>query len=203
MIAPVHFSSATDEWPTPQKLFDALDAEFGFTLDPCATKANAKCRRYFTKEEDGLRQDWADETVFMNPPYGRAIGRWMAKAYAASRAGATVVCLVPARTDTTWWHRYAMKGQIRLLKGRIRFEGGRHSAPFPSAIVVFRPPGHAIVSASEIQRPHTRFSHAKCAIPRMPHTVSPFGDGRCQRPDLNTNAARLNRVSTKRKQNRP
>jgi len=146
MVAQVHFSSATDEWPTPQSLFDALNSEFGFTLDPCATPANAKCRRFFTKADDGLTQDWGDEIVFMNPPYGRAIGHWMKKAYAAARSGATVVCLVPARTDTTWWHRYAMKGQVRLLKGRIRFVGGRHCAPFPSAVIVFRPPGHAVVS---------------------------------------------------------
>jgi len=144
----VHFSSATDEWPTPRWLFDALNAEFVFTLDPCATSQNAKCACHFTKTEDGLAQDWSDHTVFMNPPYGRAIGSWMKKAYGAARQGATVVCLVPARTDTTWWHRHAMKGEIRLLRGRLKFEGAAHSAPFPSAIVVFRSSAHAIRAAS-------------------------------------------------------
>jgi phage N-6-adenine-methyltransferase len=143
----IHFSSTTDEWPTPQWLFDALNAEFEFTLDPCATPRNAKCTTYFTRAEDGIAQDWGDNTVFMNPPYGRAIGLWMKKAYHASRIGATVVCLVPARTDTAWWHAYAMKGEIRLLRGRLRFEGGKYSAPFPSAIIVFRPSGHVLRAA--------------------------------------------------------
>jgi site-specific DNA-methyltransferase (adenine-specific) len=143
----VHFSSATDEWATPQWLFDELNARFAFTLDPCATPQNAKCSTYFTRSEDGLVQDWGDNTVFMNPPYGRAIGQWMKKAYEASRIGATVVCLVPARTDTAWWHCYALKGKYRFLRGRLRFEGGKHSAPFPSAIVVFRPHGQMLRAA--------------------------------------------------------
>jgi phage N-6-adenine-methyltransferase len=136
----VHFSSETCEWSTPQWLFDALAREFAFTLDPCATRENAKCPRFFTREDDGLVQDWGDEVVFMNPPYGAAIGRWMRKAYESSRAGATVVCLVPARTDTAWWHLYAMKGEVRLLRGRLKFGNAQNSAPFPSAIVIFRPP---------------------------------------------------------------
>jgi site-specific DNA-methyltransferase (adenine-specific) len=142
------FSSATDEWESPQWLFDALDREFGFTLDPCSTHENAKCRRHFTRAEDGLVQHWANETVWMNPPYGKDIAKWMEKAYETSRHGATVVCLVPARTDTEWWHRFAMKGEIRLLKGRLRFGGSKNSAPFPSAIVVFRPPSFRIVSGT-------------------------------------------------------
>jgi len=136
----VHFSSATVEWPTPQGVFDELNAEFGFTLDPCATHKNAKCERYFTMDDDGLKQDWGKETVFMNPPYGRAIKDWMKKAYQSSLEGATVVCLPPARTDTQWWHDYAMKGEIRLIRGRLKFGGAKTSAPFPSAIVIFRPP---------------------------------------------------------------
>ncbi len=100
--------SETNEWATPQFLFDALNAEFGFTLDPCANSGNAKCKRFYTKTEDGLSQDWTDEIVFMNPPYGRALGNWMRKAFESSLNGALVVCLVPARTDTNWWHRYAM-----------------------------------------------------------------------------------------------
>lgn len=135
----VHFSSQSCEWPTPQCLFDVLDEEFGFTLDPCSTDANAKCAKHFTLVDDGLAQTWKDEIVFMNPPYGRGIGRWMEKAYREASAGATVVCLVPARTDTAWWHDWAMKGEIRLFRGRIKFEGASTSAPFPSALVVFRP----------------------------------------------------------------
>ena len=133
------FSSLTDEWRTPQRLFDALHAEFGFTLDPCATEENAKCGRYFTRAEDGLKQDWSRDAVFMNPPYGRMIGRWVGKAHATCLTGSTVVCLLPARTDARWWHDYVMQGEIRLLRGRLTFEGGRYPAPFPSAIVVFRP----------------------------------------------------------------
>ena len=135
----VHFSSDTVEWSTPPDTFAALHAEFGFTLDPCCTPANATCSRYFTEADDGLAQSWAGETVFMNPPYGRAIKHWMRKAYHSwSQEGATVVCLVPARTDTAWWHDYAMRGEIRFLRGRLKFGGSRNSAPFPSAVVIFR-----------------------------------------------------------------
>ncbi len=133
------FSSESIEWATPQRLFDALNSEFAFTLDPCCTVLSAKCEHFFTKVEDGLSQDWEAHSVFMNPPYGKEISSWMEKAWVSSLNGATVVALVPARTDTKWWHRYAMKGEIRLLKGRIRFVGGKHAAPFPSAVVVFRP----------------------------------------------------------------
>lgn len=137
----VHFSSAKDDWATPPDLFSALNDEFHFSLDPCAAPENAKCPRFFTKTEDGLAQDWKDEVVFLNPPYGRALGRWLCKAYESTLRGATVVCLVPARTDTRWWHEYVMKGEIRFLRGRLKFGGAQNSAPFPSAIVVFRPPG--------------------------------------------------------------
>lgn len=136
----VHFSSATDLWATPQATFDALDKEFGFTLDPCSTHENAKCAKHFTKEDDGLAQDWGGEVVFMNPPYGREILHWMRKAFeSAELGGATVVCLVPARTDTEWWHTFAMRGECRFLKGRLKFGDAKASAPFPSAVVVFRP----------------------------------------------------------------
>lgn len=136
----VHFSSKTDLHSTPQPLFDSLNSEFNFTLDPCATSENAKCAIYFTKEQDGLSQFWAGHTVFMNPPYGRAIRRWMQKAYDATLYGATVVCLVPARTDTRWWHEVAMKGEVRFLKGRLKFGEATRNAPFPSAVVILRPP---------------------------------------------------------------
>ena len=134
----VHFSSASDLWSTPQDLFDKLHAAHHFTLDVCATADNAKCARYFTQADDGLAQVW-EGVCWMNPPYGRTIGLWMAKALHSSRSGATVVCLVPARTDTRWWHDYAMKGEIEFLRGRLKFGGHRNSAPFPSAIVTFRP----------------------------------------------------------------
>lgn len=134
----VMFSQTTDEWPTPQWLFDALDKEFGFTLDPCSDGSNAKCARFYSVRDSGLLKDWGTETVFMNPPYSQC-SAWMHKAYAAAQAGATVVCLVPARTDTAWWHRYAMKGEIRLLRGRLKFGDAQNSAPFPSAVIVFRP----------------------------------------------------------------
>jgi site-specific DNA-methyltransferase (adenine-specific) len=141
----VHFSSQTPEWPTPQWLFDALDKEFGFTLDPCSTHTNAKCAKHYTREDNGLLKSWSDEVVFMNPPYGDAIANWMAKAHgAAMHEGATVVCLVPSRTDTAWWHRFSMKHEIRFLRGRLKFGDGKNSAPFPSAIIVMRPASFAI-----------------------------------------------------------
>jgi phage N-6-adenine-methyltransferase len=133
----VHFSSASDEWATPQELFDGLAWVYGgFTLDPCATAGNAKCKRFFTREDDGLSQPWTGK-VFMNPPYGRQIGRWVRKAFEESRDGAFVVCLLPARTDTRWWQDYATRGHIYFLRGRLRFGNATNAAPFPSAIVTF------------------------------------------------------------------
>jgi phage N-6-adenine-methyltransferase len=133
----VHFSSERMDWATPQEVFEPLNEEFGFTVDVCATQSNAKVSKYFDPDTDGLSRDWSGEVCWMNPPYGREISKWMRKAYEESRNGATVVCLVPARTDTAWWHEYAMKGEIRFMRGRVKFEGAQHSAPFPSAIVVF------------------------------------------------------------------
>ena len=142
----VHFSSKTDLWETPQDTFDQLAAEFGpFDLDVCATPENAKCSRFFTQADDGLAQPWVGR-CWMNPPYGREIGRWMAKAVRSWGDGATVVCLVPARTDTAWWHDYAMQGQIRFLRGRLKFGGHANSAPFPSAVVVF---ANSLISLTE------------------------------------------------------
>ena len=134
----VHFSSATDVWATPQDYFDTIAREFAFDLDVCALPENAKCARYFTPEVDGLAQTWSG-VCWMNPPYGRTIGLWMRKAHLASRQGVTVVCLVPARTDTRWWHDYAIKGEIRFIKGRLKFGNAKTNAPFPSALVIFRP----------------------------------------------------------------
>lgn len=129
-------SSNTCEWETPQLFFDALNAEHHFDVDVCATANNAKCERYYTKEQDGLSQQWKG-VCWMNPPYGREIGKWMRKAYESSLYGATVVCLVPARTDTAWWHDYAMKGEVEFVRGRLKFGGSKANAPFPSAIVTF------------------------------------------------------------------
>lgn len=141
----VHFSSKNDVWATPQWLFDALNKEFGFTLDPCSDGTNAKCAKFYTPAENGLLRDWGQEVVFMNPPYSECAD-WMRKAYGAAQEGATVVCLVPARTDTQWFHEYAMKSEIRFLRGRLKFGDAKDSAPFPSCIVVFRPQSFRLVS---------------------------------------------------------
>ena len=135
----VHFSSATDLWETPQEFFNKYNDIYHFTLDVCATKENTKCKNFFTKEQDGLVQKWTG-ICWMNPPYGREIGKWIKKAYESSQEGATVVCLIPARTDTRWWHDYIMQtGIITFIKGRLKFGGHANAAPFPNAIVVFDP----------------------------------------------------------------
>ncbi len=132
----VHYSSSTDQWSTPQDLYDLLDSEFGFDLDVCATADNAKCERFYGEEDDGLAQQWHG-VCWMNPPYGDVIRDWMRKAYESAKDGATVVCLVPARVDTGWWWEYARFGEVRFLRGRLKFGGGETGAPFPSAVVVF------------------------------------------------------------------
>lgn len=136
----VHYSSKTNEWSTPQAFFDELNKEFNFTLDPCATSENAKCTKYFTVEDDGLKQDWSKDTVFMNPPYGREIKYWVQKAYEESLKGATVVCLIPARTDTAYWHDYIFgkADDIRFLRGHLKFGDSKNPAPFPSAIIIYK-----------------------------------------------------------------
>ncbi|GED18212.1 DNA N-6-adenine-methyltransferase [Aneurinibacillus migulanus] len=142
MNTAVMFSSATDEWATPQDFFDQLNQEFHFTLDPCATHESAKCARYFTEEDNGLAQDWTGEIVFMNPPYGRVLGQWVKKAFEESIKGATVVCLLPARTDTRWFHDYIYhRAEIRFVKGRLKFGDSKNSAPFPSMVVIFNRAG--------------------------------------------------------------
>lgn len=131
--------AARTDWGTPWPLFAKYDARFHFTLDVCATPQNAKVSRFFTIEDDGLLQDWSGDVCWMNPPYGKELPRWIAKAHRESERGATVVCLVPARTDTKWWHAYAEKGEYEFIKGRVIFQGAKWNAPFPCAIVVFRP----------------------------------------------------------------
>lgn len=134
------FSSKTDMWSTPQEFFNELNKEFNFTLDPCATKENAKCKIYFTKLEDGLKQDWGGYTVFCNPPYGREVGKWVEKAYKESKKeNTTIVMLIPARTDTRYFHDYIYHKakEIRFIRGRLKFGNATNAAPFPSMIVVF------------------------------------------------------------------
>lgn len=138
VLLPPGGKTQTDVWSTPQRFFDELNSEFKFTVDVCADRSNAKCLRYWTAEDDGLAVDWSFETAWMNPPYSDCAS-WMRKAYESSKQGATVVCLVPVRSDTAWWHDYAMKGEIRFLRGRLRFGDAKANAPFPSAVVVFRP----------------------------------------------------------------
>jgi phage N-6-adenine-methyltransferase len=130
-------TSATDLWATPQNFFDDLEKQYGkFDIDVCADSSNAKCAKYFDKQMDGLKQTWAGK-CWMNPPYGREIGKWMKKAKESAGNGTIVVCLVPARTDTKWWHDYAAKGQITFVRGRLKFGASKNSAPFPSAVIVF------------------------------------------------------------------
>jgi phage N-6-adenine-methyltransferase len=148
------------EWATPGNIFRQVAQEFSFTLDAAASAENAKCRRFFTREEDGLQQSWARETVWLNPPYGRELPTWIERASIAARCeGATVVCLVPARTDVRWWHAFVWDAtrhqprpgvEVRYIEGRIRFgdsAGGR--APFPSVLIVFRPVTPAPALAGE------------------------------------------------------
>ena len=132
------FSSTTDLWATPQDFFDELNEEFEFTLDPCATPDNAKCAKFFTKEQDGLKQDWTGERVFCNPPYGRAIGAWVKKCHDEAQKGTLVVMLIPARTDTSYFHDYIYhKAEIRFIRGRLKFGGASQGAPFPSMVVIY------------------------------------------------------------------
>ena len=140
MMTSAIFSSATDEWATPQGFFDKLNEEFHFTLDPCALPHNAKCKKFFTPNEDGLRQDWGGEIVFCNPPYGRAISDWVRKCSEESKKpNTTVVALIPARTDTRYFHEYIYKKarDIRFIKGRLKFGSSKNSAPFPSMVIIF------------------------------------------------------------------
>ena len=133
----VHFSAQTCVWPTPDHLFEKLNAEFRFELDVCCLPENAKCGKYFTPDDDGLLQNWFG-TVWCNPPYGNRIVDWVEKAYRESHNGVTTVMLLPVRTDTRWFHSWVIgKAEIRFLKGRLKFGDAVNSAPFPSMIVVY------------------------------------------------------------------
>lgn len=135
------FTSNAEEWETPQSFFAALDAEFHFTLDACAAEKNKKCSKFYTRETDGLSQNWTGETVFCNPPYGRKIHQWIRKCAEEGASGeTTVVALLPARTDTAAFHDYIYgKAEIRFVRGRLKFGGATNNAPFPSMVVIWRP----------------------------------------------------------------
>jgi len=177
------FSSASSEWETPWDFFDKLDRIFHFTLDPCATPENTKVPlHYFTKEDDGLTKGWDGEVVFMNPPYGRQIGKWIEKAYKeGEKIDTIVVCLIPARTDTSWWHNYCTRArEIWFLRGRIKFinrtfpsyrEDGDFklsSAPFPSAIVIF---GKDLYSKHSVYEMHYGFLWNNRHLEPRPQTL--------------------------------
>ena len=132
-------------WETPDDFFNKLNEEFNFTLDVCANEENHKLDIYFSEEQDGLKQDWNKNTCFMNPPYGREISKWIKKAFEEYKKGSVVVCLIPSRTDTKWWHDYVMKGEIRFIRGRLKFKGRNtkgdlvnYPATFGCAVVIFR-----------------------------------------------------------------
>ena len=132
------FTSKSHEWGTPKDLFDKLNEEFHFTLDPCASKENAKCNKFYTIRENGLAQDWSNNIVFCNPPYGNQIAKWVRKSYFEAQKGAIVVMLIPSRTDTKWWHEFVFEGEVRFIKGRLKFSDGKQCAPFASCLVIFR-----------------------------------------------------------------
>ncbi len=164
------FSSASEEWATPQALFNSLNEEFHFNLDVCATQQNAKCERYFDKSQDGLAQVW-DGVVWCNPPYGKTIQKWIEKGYESTQIGEAqlVVMLLPARTDTKYWHEFVWDGsqhkpkegvEVRLMQGRVRFGEAKSSAPFPSAVVIFRSTKNepvAVIDAQKLEAQQTSF----------------------------------------------
>lgn len=150
MNTDLHFSSKNLDWETPPDLFSIWNDEFHFVLDVCATADTKKCANYYgpdhsdLSKRDGLQQCWTDDAqggfAWMNPPYGREIPKWIEKAYLEAIEGCKIVCLVPARTDTKWFHEYVLNGpsaQLEFLRGRIKFVGAQHSAPFPSMLVVY------------------------------------------------------------------
>lgn len=140
MNTEIMFSSKTDSWATPTDFFRELDEEFHFNLNPCADEYNHKCDKYFTVKENGLLQDWRGSSVYVNPPYGREIGKWVEKAYRTNQEhGNLVVMLLPARTDTKWFHDFIYnKAEVRFVRGRLKFGDSKNSAPFPSMVVVYR-----------------------------------------------------------------
>lgn len=167
------YSSYNDDWSTPQELFDELNHKYHFEVDVCASEANAKCSKYYTVEQDGLKQRW-EGNCWCNPPYGRKIGLWLEKAYKSSQCGAFVVCLVPARTDTKWWNYWAVKGEIEYIKGRLKFGNSQNSAPFASAIIKYKPltPHYGIFP--DFDREHEINIWGKDRIPTMAQWLLPY-----------------------------
>lgn len=132
-------SSNSDDWATPIRFYEELNNEFNFTLDPCASDINHKCEKYYTKNDNGLIKDWTGERVFCNPPYGKEISKWVEKAYQENQKGVFVVMLIPARTDTKYFHKYIYnQHEIRFIKGRLKFNDSKQSAPFPSMVVIMK-----------------------------------------------------------------
>lgn len=156
------FDSTRQDWTTPDEMYQELHSEFGFTLDAAADASNTKCPFFFSKEDDALSQDWGQHTVWLNPPYGDGKGNklkdWVTKAHHASLSGATVVMLIPSRTNTIWFHDVCLaKGEVRFIKGRPKFGDATHGLPQPLCLAIFRPPGrpkkdgvslHALVKPS-------------------------------------------------------
>lgn len=140
MVTKGWFTSTTDKWATPTDFFNLLDKEFHFDLDPCADETNHKCEKYFSVAEDGLKQNWNGYRVFCNPPYGKDSIHWIKKAYETNRDhGTLIVMLLPARTDTKWFHDYILgKAEIRFIRGRLKYNDGKQNAPFPSMVVIYR-----------------------------------------------------------------
>jgi phage N-6-adenine-methyltransferase len=132
-------SSKSNEWATPNEFYNLLDKEFNFTLDPCSTHENHKCKKYYTIEDDGLSKSWQNEIVFMNPPYGGHTADWIKKALEESKGNSTIVCLIVSSTDRSYWHEYILPyaKQIRFIRGRIKFGDSKSTAPFASAVVIF------------------------------------------------------------------
>ena len=131
------FNRDKKDYETPDNIFNPLNEEFGFTLDVCSNDANAKCERHYTEEDDGLNMEW-NGVCWMNPPFGRVMKKWVKKAFDEWKRGNTVVCLLPARTNTVWWHDWVMQGEVRFLRGEIKFKGYERGLWMPMAIVVFK-----------------------------------------------------------------
>lgn len=139
MNTSVMFSSKTSDWATPDDFYESLNREFHFNLDPAADEFNHKCKKYYTSKENGLIQSWSGYRVFCNPPYGREIKKWVEKAYRTNQeCGNLIVMLLPARTDTSWFHDFIYnKSEVRFIRGRLKFGGSKNSAPFPSMVVIY------------------------------------------------------------------
>ena len=144
------FSTGSTDWETPQDFFENLDQVFDFDIDVCATAANTKCEKYFSREDNGLLKEWTG-TVWCNPPYGRDVEKWVKKGHDSHLKGTTVVMLLPARTDTNWMHKWVFGSAIVIfLKGRLKFGKSLNSAPFPSMLAIWG--GSSVIAAEMSSR---------------------------------------------------